>query len=175
MAMENAIKVPEGVKADVRGRVVTISGSKGTIERLIEEGVDVEKKDDTITLRMEGEKRRQRAVIGTYSAHLENMIKGASEGFEKRLKIIFRHFPINVKVEQNEVVIRNYLGEKSVRKATILPGVKVTIEGDEIKVTGADIEKVGQTAANMEAASKLIGRKDRRVFEDGIYMLQGGR
>ncbi|MBI2078742.1 MAG: 50S ribosomal protein L6, partial [Euryarchaeota archaeon] len=59
----------------------------------------------------------------------------------------------------------------SARKATILPGVKVDVKGDQVTVTGIDLEKVSQTAANIETATHIRNR-DIRVFQDGIYIVQ---
>lgn len=173
--METAIKVPGGVKVGFTGRTLTITGKMGKVEREIEESIHLATGLETITLKIDGIKGRHKALLGSYTAHINNMIKGVTEGMEKKLKIVFLHFPINAKVEGNEIVIKNFLGEKSVRKAKIREGVKVEVKGDEIIVTGPDIERVGQTAANIEKASKYLKRKDKRVFQDGIYMLRGDK
>ena len=87
------------------------------------------------------------------------------------MKIIFSHFPINVKVVGDRVEIHNFIGEKAPRIAKILPGVTVKVQGRDLIVEGIDIEKVAQTAANIEQATK-IKDFDRRVFMDGIYIYQ---
>lgn len=97
------------------------------------------------------------------------MFTGVQKGYRYYLKIIFTHFPITVKVVGDEVQITNLIGEKNVRKARIMPGVKVTVKGEDILVEGIDLEKVSQTAANIELASKIRGF-DRRIFSDGIYI-----
>lgn len=97
------------------------------------------------------------------------MIIGVTKGYRYYLKIIFTHFPMSVKVVGSEVQITNLIGEKNIRRAQILPGVKVTIKGEDIIVEGIDLEKVAQTAANIERVSKISGF-DRRVFGDGVYI-----
>jgi large subunit ribosomal protein L6 len=102
------------------------------------------------------------------------MIIGVTKGFEYRLKIVYSHFPVTVKIEGDKALIHNFLGERQPRIAKIVRGSKVEVKGDEIKVSGIDIEAVGQTAANFEQATRIIG-KDRRIFMDGIYITQKAR
>jgi len=97
------------------------------------------------------------------------MITGVTRGYRYRLKIVFSHFPVSVKVEGDKVIIENFLGEKAPRIAKIVGDVKVRVEKDDVIVEGIDIEAVGQTAANIELATK-ISDFDRRVFVDGIYI-----
>ena len=76
---------------------------------------------------------------------------------------------MTVKVEGNKINISNFLGEKIDRTAKIVPGVNVEIKGSKITVSGPDIEKTGQTAANIENAAR-VPKKDKRIFQDGIFM-----
>ena len=117
--------------------------------------------------------RRKKALVGTIASHIENMIIGVTKKFYYKLKIIYTHFPVNVRIEGDTLYIENFLGEKAPRKAKILSGVDVKLSKDEITLEGIDIEKVGQTAANIEQATKVRGR-DRRVFIDGIYIYEKG-
>ncbi len=97
------------------------------------------------------------------------MMKGVSEGFTYKLKIVFIHFPMTINVQKNKVVINNFVGERQARIAKIYGDVQVKVEGDDIIVTGNDIENVAQTAANIEQSTK-IRNKDLRKFLDGIYV-----
>jgi large subunit ribosomal protein L6 len=98
------------------------------------------------------------------------MIKGVQEKFEYQLKICFSHFPINVEIKDKEAIIKNFLGEKIPRKTKILEDVEVEIDKDIIKVRSVSKELAGQVAANFEIATK-IRKKDRRVFQDGIFII----
>ena len=78
---------------------------------------------------------------------------------------------MNVAIDKNEIVVKNFLGEKIPRRALILPGVKVRLDKDIITLESSDKEKAGQTAANIESSTRITD-KDRRVFMDGIWMIE---
>jgi large subunit ribosomal protein L6 len=99
------------------------------------------------------------------------MIKGVTKGFTYKLKIVFSHFPISVKVEDKTVRIENFTGERSPRLARILGESKVTVKSEDVVVQGIDLEEVSQTAANIEQATR-VKVKDPRVFLDGIYVYE---
>jgi large subunit ribosomal protein L6 len=110
-------------------------------------------------------------MIGTIVAHLNNLMKGTKENFVYQLEICNVHFPMTLKVEGDLVKIKSFLGEKIERKARILPNAKVEIKGNKIEVSSYDIEAAGQTAANLEQATKIRNR-DRRIFQDGIFITE---
>lgn len=169
------VEIPEGIKVSVEGKRVSVSGPKGTIERDFSHaiGVSISIVENKVMVEAEFANRRKKALVGTIASHIQNMIDGVRNGFTYKLKIVFSHFPISVEVKGDKVLIRNFLGEKSPRVAKILPGVTVKATKEDITVEGIDIEAVGQTAANIEAATK-ISEFDRRVFMDGIYIYEKG-
>ena len=97
------------------------------------------------------------------------MIKGVQGKFEYELVAVFSHFPISVEVKGHEVLIKNFLGEKIPRKASVPAGVEIEVKGNLIKIRSADRELAGQAAANLETATRIRSR-DRRIFQDGIFM-----
>ena len=122
-------------------------------------------------------RRREKALAGTWAAHLKNMVRGIDSGFEYKLKAVYSHFPMTIKVQGNEMTITNLFGEKVPRVAA-LPWSPAEVEvkvanKTDVTVIGADREKVGQTAANIERACR-IKKRDRRVFQDGIYIVSKG-
>jgi len=166
------ITLPEGIEARLEEDALFIKGPKGENKRLVKNPLfTVEVKGNEITLKSvkDSNARKYKRIINTYVAHINNMIKGVIEGYEARLKITYSHFPITVKVEGNEIIIENFGGEKKPRKTRVMPGVELKVEGNEIIVTGIDKEAVGQTAANLENVTQ-IKYKDRRVFQDGIWI-----
>ncbi len=171
--IKEVVKIPEGISVEILDGDIKITGPKGEISKKLHySGIKLYKEDDSVVIEMEYPKKTQRALIGTFASHIKNMSTGVTEGFEYKLKIIYAHFPMTVKVVGDAVEISNFLGEKVPRKAKIVgKDAKVSIKGSEVTVSGISIEDVGQTAANIEQATK-IKRRDRRVFQDGIYLTE---
>lgn len=168
--IKESLKIPEGVDVEIRGHLVKVKGHKGECSRdFVYPGLKIEKHEDKITFEYEKPTKREKRMVNTFKAHIKNMIKGVNEGISYKLKICSTHFPMSVKVEHGNVVISNFFGEKVPRKAKIVDGVHVKIEGDEIIVDGVDKEKVGLTAGRIEQATRITN-KSRIIFQDGCYI-----
>ncbi|ASA76949.1 50S ribosomal protein L6 [Thermococcus sp. 5-4] len=166
------VEIPEGVEVTVEKDVVKVKGPKGELERELKyPGVQIFTEDGKVVVFKEFPRKRDIAIARTFKAHIANMIRGVTEGFTYKLKVVYSHFPMTVKVQGDEVVIENFLGEKNPRRAKILPGVTVKVMGSDVIVEGIDKEAVGQTAANIEQATRIT-KWDRRVFQDGIYIVE---
>ncbi|MBS3055520.1 MAG: 50S ribosomal protein L6 [Candidatus Aenigmarchaeota archaeon] len=167
--------IPEGVDVEISKYTVMVSGPKGSQQKTLEleKGTNVEKTENKLKISSENEERKVKAKIGTSIAHVQNMIDGVTKGFVYKLKVIYSHFPITVKVEKDKVMIQNFLGERTSRIAKIIGETQVKIEGQEVSVTGTELEEVSQTAANIEQATRIVGF-DKKVFQDGIYITQKG-
>lgn len=168
------VNIPEGVAVLIDGKIIKVKGEKGELNLgFFNPKISVRKENDKVFFKSEKATRREKRIIGTFKAHVKNMMKGVRDGFEYKLKICSSHFPMNVNVDGKSVIIKNFLGEKIPRKAEILDGVDAKIEGDQIILTGISREKVGQTAANIERSCK-ISKRDKRRFEDGLYITSKG-
>ncbi len=166
------IEIPEGVSVSLSRDVFTARGPKGTVERKFwYPGIRIEVEEEKILVDAESSRKEQKAMVGTFTSHIKNLIIGVSEGFECKMTIVYAHFPMQVKVEGKTFIIGNFLGEKKPRVAKILGETKVKVSGSEVIVTGINKEDVGQTAANIEQKTK-IKRFDPRTFQDGIYIVQ---
>jgi len=179
--LERVIEIPKGVEVIIKGNEFSVKGNssqKGDPSKSGEltksfnlRKIKAEIKDGKVVLTVKGATRRESKMMGTTWAHLNNMIKGIGEDFVYNLEICNVHFPMNVKQKDDRVVIKSFLGETTERVAKILPNVNVDIEGSKITVSSNDIEVAGQTAANLEKATRLTGR-DRRIFQDGIFITE---
>ncbi len=78
---------------------------------------------------------------------------------------------MKVNEKEKKLTIDNFTGEKTPRSAKIVGSAKVKIAGDEIHVQGNNLSEVSQTAANIQASTR-IRDKDQRVFLDGIYIFE---
>lgn len=164
-------------EVDMNGADISVDGNEFVVKK---DGKELVRKFDIgrivvrteegkVVLEAKGARKREAKMMGTINAHLKNMIKGLSEDFVYELEICHVHFPMNVSAQGDSVVIKSFLGETVTRKAKIMEGVKVDVSGNKISVTSHDIEAAGQTAANLEKATRLTGR-DRRIFQDGIFI-----
>ncbi len=166
------IEIPEGVDVSVEGSQVTVKGPKGNLSRKLSyPEIEIKKEDSYLVVNSRLDRKQQRAMVGTLAAHASNMIAGVTKGFEYKMKVVYSHFPIQLKAASGELVISNFLGERKSRSARILDGVKVDVLKDEVVVTGIDKENVGQTMANIEQATRVRGF-DIRVFQDGVYLVE---
>jgi len=166
------VEIPEGVEGMLEGRIVTIKGEKGELVRDFSHApINIQLDGKTVTVQASWPRKKEAALVGTVRSHIQNMIKGVTKGFTYKLKIVFSHFPITVKIIGKTLTIENFTGERSPRKAKIMGDSKVTVKGDDIIVQGINLEDVSQTAANIQNATK-IRNKDPRVFLDGIYVYE---
>ncbi len=171
--VEHIVEIPEGVSASIDGDKVTITGPKGSVSRdFVSARHDIFQEGGALIVRVDIPRRKERALAGTWNAHLNNMVKGVTDGFTYKLKALYSHFPMTLAKDGNMLVVNNYFGERVPRKAVILDGVDVQIQNKtKIIVSGIDKEAVGQTAANIER-STTVKKRDRRVFQDGIYLIE---
>ena len=165
------IEIPEGVEVNIKGNEVIVKGKEGENRRMFRIGkIKLEKKDNKIIIGYKNATKNEKKIINTTAAHIKNIIRGVQEKFEYQLKVCFSHFPITVKIDGKEVMVKNFLGEKIDRKTKIPEGVDVKVDKDIITISSIDIEKAGEAAANFERVTK-IRMRDRRVFQDGIFII----
>ena len=158
----------QGTTAEIKNRVVTLKKDGAEISRKYS-GFEIKQEGENLILINEKATKTEKKLIKTIAAHLRNAVKGLQEKFVYELKICYVHFPVTVDVKGNELIIKNFLGEKVPRIAKIPQGVEVKINNDIITVVSHDKELAGQTAATIEKTSKIKYR-DRRVFQDGIFI-----
>ncbi|MBI2148095.1 50S ribosomal protein L6 [Candidatus Woesearchaeota archaeon] len=168
------LDISQGINVDVANSLVIVKGPKGQLQRnFLNPRIKISKEENKIIFKCkQGMKFSQndKMIMNTYKAHIKNMFFGAVKGYTAKLKICSGHFPMNINVDGSNVVIKNFLGEKVPRKAKILDGVNVQVQGDIIIVKGLDKEKVGQTAATIEQTTRITD-KDRRIFQDGCFII----
>jgi large subunit ribosomal protein L6 len=109
--------------------------------------------------------------LNTGKSLITNAIEGVTKGYQYKLKVIYAHFPVTVKVQGKKVLVENFYGERSPRVAEIIGDTKAEVQGEDVILNGVSIQDVGQTAANLEQAT-LVKRKDQRVFLDGVYVYE---
>jgi large subunit ribosomal protein L6 len=170
--ISKTIQVPDDVDLNLDGRKITVKGERGTLMRDFSFApISMEADGKSIRIWAEWPRKKEAALVGTIHSHVQNMISGVKKGFTYKLKIVFSHFPISVKVQGKTFLIENFTGERRARRVKIVGDVQVKIESEDIIVQGINLEDVSQTAANIEQATK-VKKKDPRVFLDGIYVYE---
>jgi large subunit ribosomal protein L9e len=183
------------VQVEINARKVKVTGPRGSLERDFKHlALDLYMIDGEAlgkSIEVDGEEafnrkyvkvdlwfatRKQLACCRTICSHIENLFIGVTQGFTYKMRFVYSHFPINVTLTGDIVEIRNFLGEKRVRKVPLLPGVSYVRSAnvkDQIELSGNDIAAVSLTAAQIQQSTN-VRNKDLRKFLDGIYVSEKG-
>ncbi|OIW15318.1 hypothetical protein TanjilG_10758 [Lupinus angustifolius] len=178
------MNIPDGVTIKVNAKVIEVEGPRGKLVRDFKHlNLDFELITDE-----EGKKklkvdawfgsRKTSASIRTALSHVENLITGVTKGYRYKMRFVYAHFPINASIsgDNKAIEIRNFLGEKKVRKVDMLEGVSVVRSEkvkDELVLDGNDIELVSRSCALINQKCH-VKNKDIRKFLDGIYVSEKG-
>ena len=171
------VTVPAGATIALKGHHLTADGPLGHIGRPFpSDALDLKVGEGTVTLRLKipWNRKRAQALLHAWESHVKNLAGGVTRGFEAKMKVVAAHFPMKVAVKDRSLLIENFLGEKHPRSASLVAGVEAKVEGDFVLLSGPDVELVGQSAANIERATR-IRDYDPRVFQDGIYVVERAR
>ncbi len=169
--MELEIELPEGFEADYENGVLEVSDGDKTVEKKMKHAlIDVET-NGSVKFSTDSSKKDIESIVKTFKSHTENMIEGLQDEHVYHLKGVYAHFPMTIKTQGDQLVVENFMGERNPRKADIMEGVDVSVDGEEIEVRGSDKENVAQTAARIEQLSDK-GNRDPRTFQDGIYITE---
>jgi large subunit ribosomal protein L9e len=181
---EETLEVPENVKVSIKSRLITVEGPRGKLTKdLSHIAVNFSSpKKNVIGIEIHHGSRKNVAALRTVRTIINNLITGVTKGFKYKMRYVYAHFPINVNVDKNaetgcfEVEIRNFIGEKIVRRVVMQPGVDVEIsknQKDELVLSGNSLEAVSQSAADIQQICK-VRNKDIRKFLDGLYVSEKG-
>ena len=169
---EVQLQIPDEVSAEVDRLDLTVEGPNGSVtRRLWYPDISVSVEDETVVIASDADDAKTASTIGTFESHVENMFHGVTEGWEYEMEVFYSHFPMQVTVEGEEVVIENFLGERAPRRTPIHGDTEVEVDGEQLTLRGPDIEAVGQTAADIEQLTR-VPDKDVRVFQDGAYITE---
>jgi len=165
------LQIPEKVTVEIHDGLFTVKGPKGEVKRkFIFPKIKISKEGHTILFDVKKPTKREKAAIFTTQAHLKNMFKGVLNTCVYKLKICSGHFPMKVTYKNNVFEVKNYMGETVPRTLKIKPGVEVTVKEPEVTVISPDKELAATTAAAIEQIARRANF-DRRIFQDGIYIV----
>ena len=171
--LHEEISLPEGISAEIADDILIVRKDNKELRRKLIHLIDVKGEGNKIVISAYRTRKTERRLIGTFKAHIKNMIKGLIEGFVFKLKIANVHFPMNVSYDKakNSLVVKNFLGEKRDRVIKLIDNVDVKVEKDDIIISSHDIEKAGIAATRIEKGVR-VRNKDRRVYQDGIFIVE---
>ncbi|HSG11430.1 MAG TPA: 50S ribosomal protein L6 [Gammaproteobacteria bacterium] len=142
------VSVPSSVEIAENGQQVTVKGPKGTLEHTIHGLVQMERGDAELTFRARDESKAANALAGTTRAVINNLVIGASDGFEKKLELV----GVGYRAQAKGAVLNLTLGFSHPVDYAVPEGVTVeTPSQTEILIKGCDKQKVGQVAAEIRA------------------------
>jgi large subunit ribosomal protein L6 len=166
---QDEVEIPEGVTITQTKHMLSFVGPLGkTFKSFRRIPVNIEIKDNKVILKSTGYKKRDYAILHTARSIIRNICEGLIVGYSIKMKVVYAHFPITVKIDGKTIVIENFQGERAPRKTHIVGNTKVVPKGDDVLLTGEVWTDITQTAANIELKTK-VKNKDHRVFLDGIY------
>lgn len=154
------IEIPEGVQVNIEDRKVTIKGPKGELSREVRPEVKVELIEGKIFVKPEMKTKKTKAFWGLTRSLLNNMVKGVTEGYEKKLEI--RGIGYKANIEEDNLVLM--VGFTHPVKVKIPTNIKALVEEKIITISGIDKELVG-----------LIAAKTRKVKPPEPYKGKGIR
>lgn len=170
--LDVTLELPEGVNAKFEAGAITVTGPLGKVTQDFSKiPVDVVISGTKVTVVTHGARRKNRSILNTGKSLIVNAIEGVTKGYQYKLKVIYAHFPVTVKVQGKKVLVENFYGERSPRVAEIIGDTKAEVQGEDIILNGVSMQDIGQTAANLEQAT-MVKRKDQRVFLDGVYVYE---
>ncbi len=169
---QDAIDIPEGIKVTQKKHMLSFVGPLGkTFKSFRTIPVNIELSEKQILLKAIRNKKRDYAILHTARSLIRNICEGLIVGYTIKMKIVYAHFPVTVKVDGKIIIIENFQGERAPRKTHIVGNTKVTSKGEDVILTGEVWTDITQTAANIELKTK-VKNKDHRVFLDGIYVFE---
>ena len=164
------LEIPEGIEVEIDGQMIRVKNGSSSVEKKMP-NAKVTKESNKLVISMPRSTKREKKQVNAIKAHIKNMFLGLNNKYIYKLQVCSVHFPMNLTIKDNYLLIKNFLGETKERKAAIVTGAEVQIERDIITVSSSNKESAGQTTANIEKATRTK-HKDRRVFQDGIYMIE---
>lgn len=160
------VTLPKGVEATFSGSVLTVKGPKGELSRKMKDRVTVTIEGGVITTVPKTD--ADRPLWGTYAAHINNMVKGVTEGFTKELEV--EGVGYRMEVKGNNIALS--VGFSHPVELAIPAGITVTAEKNKLTLTGPDKEVVGQFAADVRKVKKPEPYKGKGIHYVGEYIIR---
>jgi len=170
--LREELEIDKGITVTVVNGLFTIKGPQGEIKKQLNTPlINASVSGNTIVFESKKATQREKRLIKSYLAHLKYLMRGAESGHTYKLKICASHFPMTASVKGDVFEIKNFIGETVPRQVHIPKGANVKVDGQFIIVEAADKEVAGMAASIIEKSTKRPGF-DKRIFQDGIFMIE---
>lgn len=170
--LHEKLTAPETVSLTLDNGELYVKGPKGEDRRSFSNPkIQLSLSGRELEFKVPAATKREKRLLSSFLAHARNMLRGVVEPFEYELKICSGHFPMNVSVSGKTVVVKNFLGEKHPRVIDIPEGTTVKVNGTAVIITSSSRELAGMAAGRIEQMCRITNR-DRRIFQDGIYIVK---
>lgn len=161
------IPLPKGVEAKVVNDEVTIKGPKGSVHQKLVPAIQVTVENDHIIVALADQRQNEGHFHGLFRSLIQNMVIGASHGFEKKLEMIGVGY--RASVMGNELDLQ--IGFSHPTRLPIPQGVHVKVEKNTvIHITGIDKQAVGQFAATIRAVRPPEPYQGKGIRYSGEYV-----
>ncbi len=158
------VSIPSGVKADVDGQTVTITGPKGTLSHTVAEPITISTDDGSLSVARPNDERRSKSLHGLSRTLINNMVIGVTEGYKKTLEVSGTGY----RVAPKGAGIELQLGFSHPVQVDAPEGIKFSVESPtKFVVEGIDKQKVGEVAANIRKLRKPDPYKGKGVKYEG--------
>ncbi len=166
------IVIPEKTEVSVSDNTVTVKGPLGELKRELNPAVSVTVEGGEVLVAPVGKKANAEALWGTYASHITNMVHGVNEAFEKKLVVE----GIGFRVALNGKNLELSVGFSHPVVIEVPEGLTVTVEKNNISISGANKEQVGQFAAEVRAVKKPEPYKGKGIrYEDEVVRRKQGK
>jgi large subunit ribosomal protein L6 len=169
---KNPVVIPQGVTVTVgKDNVVTVKGPKGELKEAIDRDIVVEVADGQVTFARPTDQGRHRAMHGLYRALVGNMVKGVTDGFEKKLELV----GVGYKAANQGNILDLALGYSHNIIVEVPNELKVATAQEKgqnptITLTGIDKQLLGAVAAKIRSLRKPEPYKGKGVKYVGEYI-----
>ena len=158
------IVVPSGVKVDVSGRTVTVTGPKGTLQRDLPGALVVAGSGDSVNVTRPSDSKTDRSLHGLCRTLVANMVEGVSTGFRKNLEIN----GVGYRAAKSGNKLTLALGYSHPIEIVPPAGISFEVDGQtKVSVIGYDKETVGQIAAEIRSLRKPEPYKGKGIKYEG--------
>lgn len=172
--MKLEINIPQGVTVSKKDNFLLVKGKLGELNKEFKSKlININIESQKVVLESINDRTKTLAILNTVKAIVKNMLSGVNKKYVYTLRGVYSHFPLTLAVKGKTFIINNYLGEKKSRVIDIPDNVEVSVKGKDVIVKSIDKSLAGTVAGLIENSVKPKNR-DRRIFQDGVYIITKG-